>query len=365
MKHIRFQPISLLLLAISFVALMTSCADDDSPILTLLPDTTFTGLDHLNIEYDGSRMVGKSAMFHQEDMHNASVSFFSVVKPSELSDKLSFLPALQGSGVLPGSPQITIPLYLNKNGDRYTFSGNGETEFVDYKYSGSVNGSELNFNLDDVRLKTSTLEGTVWNPVGFIPTGTEADELVNMPLIPLGTDTLSINKIIEDVILSASFNTDGNLVITYLKTNVGALQPAVCPQTMLQYITLPENRLQLYVNPTDLAGQIVLNNPYHPELPSNPFGNGAKTRADDNATLSPEMQGLIKLFSAILAEGIPMEYEVNGLEMQMYLDLQPVMQQMIQLLPTIPEIKPEILSKLLPLAEKINQVKLGLTFQKI
>lgn len=361
MKHT--QRFLILLFALALAPIFVACDDDSVTPISMLPDTTYSGLEHLDIEYDGSRMVGKSVRFVQTG-NTASLTLFSEIKPSELSEKLSFLPSFPGPGVIPGSPSIVIPIYLNNETDHYSFSGAGETEFVSYNYSGTVNGDKLNFNLSDVKLKSNPMANTVWAPVSFIPTGTSLDAIVNEKFIPFGTDTLSINEMLSSVIRSISFNEDGNAVVTYLKINDGAPQPALCPLTMLQYLPEQGQRMRLYINPTDLVGQIILNNPYHPELPPNPFAQEAQQRSADNG-MSDELQQALNVVGSVFAEGIPLEYAVVGNELQVYLDLRTILSPLAQLLPNIPEITPELQEKIMPILAQIDQAKLGFNFHQL
>lgn len=364
MKHKTLRSFGSLLTIFAAACMFTACNDDDVTPITYIPDTTFTGLDQLKINYDGSQMVGKSAYFYQE-WNSAVVTFYSKINPKDISSKLDFLPTVQGPGVLPGCSTLKLPLYLVQNGDHYSFSGSGETDFVTYSYSGKVDNSELDINFSDVKLKTANqgIAGTVWQPAGIIPNGALTDSIANLDFIPFGQQMLSINDVIDTILRTISFNNDGNIVVTYLKTADGAPQPAQCPLTMLQYIEAPGERLQVYVNPTDLIGQIILNNPYHPELPENPFGEEAKTKSEQ-ITPSQQLQEVIHSMTSVFAEGVPMKYEMTGDKLLVYLDLQPILGQIAEILPHVPELNPDHLAKLLPILENAESVKLGLEFHK-
>ena len=364
MNHTHFRSIWSLIAIIASLGLLTACNDDDVAPIGYIPDTTFTGLDNLKIDYDGSQMVGKSAYFYHEG-NSAVLTFYSKINPKDISSKLDFLPTVQGPGVLPGSPTLKLPVYLVNNEDNYSFSGSGETDFITYNYSGKVDNSKLDINFSDVKLKTANqgIAGTVWQPIGVISNGMTTDSLANFTFIPYGDKKLSINNLIEDVLRTLSFNNDGNIVVSYIKTADGTPQPAQCPLTMLQYVELPGERLQVYVNPTDLIGQIILNNPYHPELPDNPFGQDAKTKSEQT-TPSGELQNVINSMASVFAEGVPVKYEMNGDKLLVYLDLQPILSQISELLPYVPELKPEHIAQLMPILEKVESIKLGLEFHK-
>lgn len=363
--RLHIHIIANIVIATGLTIIATSCKDNEPEPISTITTTSFTGLDHLDIEYNGSRVVGKSASVFQEDK-TAYITLYSEVKPSEISDKLSFLPALKGPGVLPGSPSITIPVYLQPNGQQFTFTGSGKTDFLDYDYAGSISNEKLNIDFKNVKLINSNLGGTILQPVGFIPTDTPLDELVQTKFIKFAGKEYSINEMMSTIIRTMAFNSDGNIVVTYIKTADGAPQPAQCPMTMLQYVQTSENQIQLFINPTDLVGQIILNNPYHPDLPDNPFGEEAKPRSGDvENPLAGLTEVLTQHLSAILESGLPMEFTVSGNVVSMYLDLTPIATEISKFLPVLEELNPELMQKLEPILVQLGTTKLGFNFNKV
>lgn len=364
MKNTRFHICLNIAAALLVGLLATGCKDGEPEPLSVLSNESFSGLDQLNIEYNGSRVVGKSATIFQEGS-TAYITLFSEVKPSDLSDKLSFMPTLKGPGALPGSPSISIPVYLQQDGQKFTFSGSGKTDFVTYDYTGDVSNNLMDINFTNVKLLNTSLAGVVLEPKGFIPTGTILDDLVKGEFIQFGSGKYSLDELLGTIIQTIAFNADGNAVVTYLKTNDGAPQPAQCPLTMLQYVQPAQGRVQLFVNPTDLVGQIILNNPYHPELPENPFGEEAKPRSVEDETESP-FSGILntvtQTLSEMLEQGIPLEYTISGTNVEIYLDLSPVSSAIMQQLPALEEAAPELVQKIEPVLLQLSQTKLGCNF---
>lgn len=77
----------------------------------------------------------------------------STVSPGDLSESLKGMPDIPGPGVLPGTPVLSLPVNLKPDGGVYSFSGNGETEYLTYTYEGNVNASKMAFSFNDVTLK--------------------------------------------------------------------------------------------------------------------------------------------------------------------------------------------------------------------
>lgn len=328
--------------ALALLASLAACSDIQDTV-TPLPSKTYTGVNALHINYNDAPMSGKTVMFSQTDN----------------SGSLTATP-----DVLPGSPSITLPVYLTPDGNRYVFSGSGETEYVSYAYSGSVDASTLTLNLSDVLLKDQRLANTVWTPAPAVKGSTpfsytsfpfhvvwECDLpfplegldaspqdllqlLATLPIIPVYSNTAYMTPVqaFTSMIKTFALRPDGNAVVTYLQKNNGAATYAQAPLCMLQYVPEGDDMLRLFVNVTDLEGQILINTSSHPELPANPFG--AASRAADNqgavAAGSDEQAGgetagsgldttaLLKQMEAMLAQGIPMHYELSGNTLSVY-----------------------------------------------
>lgn len=165
MKH--YLPLYALL---AFMPL-ASCSDDE-PTVSPLPEKTYTGNESLELRYNQSPMSGKSVAFIQNE-EKATLTMGSTVSPGDLSESLKGMPDIPGPGVLPGTPVLSLPVNLKPDGGVYSFSGNGETEYLTYTYEGNVNASKMAFSFNDVTLKNQRLANTVWFPAPAEKTLTE------------------------------------------------------------------------------------------------------------------------------------------------------------------------------------------------
>lgn len=393
-----YLPLSLCLLA--GIILLPACSDDE-PSISPLPEKTYTGNAALKLEYNAAPMSGKSVTYTQSG-NTANLVMNSSVSLEELSAALKGLPAIPGPGVLPGTPVLTLPVNLHADGGKYEFEGSGETDFVTYRYSGDVNADVLDFEFEDVRLKNQRLANTVWVPapteketggIGYkslplhivwecsLPPilegfdGTIQDALILMatlPIIPVYNNTayMSLAQAIGSALKTVAFRPDGNAVVTYLQTNNGSAQFAQAPICMIQYLPLTDNILKLYINPTDLMGQILINSSSHPDLPANPFGKSPRkmTRTEPGSAASgnntategttvterstPSLQDMMQIISKLapmLSEGIPMQYDLTQTSLQLYLNtetLLPLLQGVIVPLLEDPIIQASIIEKI-------------------
>ena len=393
-----YLPLSLCLLA--GIMLLQACSDEE-PTISPLPEKTYTGNAALKLEYNDAPMSGKSVTYTQSG-NTANLVMNSTVSLEELSAALKGLPEIPGPGVLPGTPALTLPINLHADGSKYKFEGSGETDYVSYRYSGDVNADILDFEFEDVMLKNQRLANTVWVPapteketdgIGYkslpihivwecsLPPilegfdGTVQDALILMatlPIIPVYNNTayMSLVQAIGSALKTIAFRPDGNAVATYLQTNNGSAQFAQAPICMIQYVPLSDTILKLYINPTDLMGQILINTSSHPELPANPFGKSSRKMAranvgstatgDNTATegttvtegSTPSLQDMMQIISKLapmLSEGIPMQYDLTQTSLQLYLNtetLLPLLQGVIIPLLEDPIIQASIIEKI-------------------
>lgn len=377
MKKIYLLPLAVLL--------FSACDNSDSHDLPSLSDKTYEGLKELNLIYNKAPMVGKSAT-----ITGNTLTFDSKIDLGSFSEALNAVPPIPGPGVLPGSPVVTLDLKLVPNKDKYSFSGNGETDFVTYSYLGSVTDNNLDFNFYDVKLKDSHISSRVWKPTPADATtgaspfhivwetsqpglleyfdGSIEDALkllATLPLIPAYNNTayMSATQLINSGLSSLSFNADGNLVITYLQSANGAAQFAQAPLCMLQYVNTADNLAKIYINPTDLVSLILINNTNKPDIPSNPFGRASSDSGNSSvlgtlmSLFTPEeLQQILSAGAPLLSEGIPMKYTMDATSMEIYLPtevLVPLIKDFIAPMLAKPEVQQLIIAKL----ENINALK--------
>lgn len=352
------------------------CDNDSDKTLSPLPDKTYSGTEALDIDYNDADMNGKSATLTRNGS-NAVITFDSKVDLSQISDLFKGMQPIPGPGVLPGTPVLSLPVSLVADGDEYSFSGKGETDFVTYTYSGDVSADKLDFDFENVMLKNQRLANTAWKPAPLVTSGLEVTSsplhivwessfpaplegfdgsiqdaltlLSVLPIIPVYNNTayMSVAQALASSLKSVGFNPDGNAVVTYLQTVNGAAQFAQAPKCMIQYLPLSDTMMKLFVNPTDLMGQILVNGSSHPDLPPNPFGKAS--RADSGTATIESMTAIIQALAPMIAEGFPMQYTLTPGSLQIFLNsdvLLPLVKGVILPILNDPIIKASIIEKL-------------------
>lgn len=359
--------------------IVASCSDKGNEDLPVLTDKTYEGLTELNLIYNNSRMVGKSAT-----LSDNMIIFDSKVDFGSYSDAFKGMPAIPGSGILPGTPALSIKLDLVPNKDKYSAAGSGETDFVTYSYLGSLTENIADFNFYNVKLKDTSLAGRVYKPVtANIATGASPFHIVwetsqpglleyfdgsiedalkllaTLPIIPAYRNTayMSLSQVISSGLTSLSFNEDGNLVVSYLQSANGAAQYAQAPLCMLQYVPIGNSLAKIFVNPTDLVSLIIMNNTNKPEIPEHPFGRsdmGADSSAGTLETIlgllsEQEKEQIFTSFASLLSGGFIMQYSLTADGMELFIPteiLVPLIKDVVAPMLAKPEVQQMLVAKI-------------------
>lgn len=122
------------------MGLFTACSDDDDNEKIPGSQTTFTTEDGLLLTVNGETMVGKTATFTPAN-GSAKASITLSGEPLDLTalmsgagkaDNQPVMNAIMTCGVIPGSPEVTIPVDIEDG----QFSGAFETEYCNFRYAG-------------------------------------------------------------------------------------------------------------------------------------------------------------------------------------------------------------------------------------
>lgn len=323
MRHIYLS--AALLTALSMPLFSCSSDNDNNNSLPELGQENVYSGKNLDLEYSDEPMSGKTVKLVKSG-NNYSLVLYSSINPGELSAALSKLPSIPGPGVLPGSPELIIPVKLHQDGDEYDFEGTYSTEYATFSYSGDIKRNIMELDIDNVRLKNSGLTGTAWQPVPFksslpgivestpvyidwqtsapllakrnidIDPGEFINILASLPLIPVYNNTArtSVAELITEVLKTVGFRADGNVIINYVNTSFGAAQLATFPQNMLQYVVTSPSEMLLYPNPTDIYAEIL--------------NNGSRASSSTLDALFLLAEDILPMFS----KGFPVNYKESN-----------------------------------------------------
>lgn len=315
--------------AICSMSFLTACDEDDDNVKIPNSETTFTTEEGLILAVNGEPMVGKVATFTPAtasskatiSLSGEALDLSALIGGSKSDNQPSTM--LQTCGVIPGSPEVTIPVEI-ENGE---FAGTFETEYCTFSYSGDLSKNSLEMTIADLALKNKALVGTSWKPVqphyndmgmmegapyinwissatftpGF-PPNMLATMMCSSAFIPFPTPenpegTIDVENILVKLLQDVSFQADGNIIANY--TDSKTFQPAISPKNIIQYVITGANSMKLYINPQLIIYDVMQSG-----------------RAADMSGLISEAMKLVPM----LSEGIPAQYRIKDDVMTVYLD---------------------------------------------
>lgn len=349
---------------------MTSCSKDDSPKQEGIPaEKTYTDSNGLKLTYEGAPMPGKSMTFIRDEkapshaqLVMGSVVNFPVVA---LSNGETVTPnPIPGPGVIPGSPKETLSLSLSQSGDADTFSGTADSRFCTYAYKGSVSADGLTLDISDVKLKDTRICGAwglpaytvnesthlvtdtpihlVWDSsaqIDFNGKPLTIDGLLQMIMaMPLFQNhTMRLPDLLTLMVKQVRFGQDGNITATYV--DMSGKTPALknTAPNLLQYVLADDSNLLLYPNyNVGLKAAADLINKINEEMMASLTRSGA-TGGTTGGTPSPLdalkiLEGILAQLTPMLADGLPLTYNLQGNRLDVYLDsrtLLPIMKNVL------------------------------------
>lgn len=336
MKKILFYSAALMLSAMSF----TACSDsNDDPTPNVFEEKTYTMGNGLTLNVSGAPMYGKSVTVSPaKDMKTAKITMQSEIDFADIPgfpEGLVENTNVQCPGVIPGTPVETLTVNLVPDGENYTFSGDSETTYCTYKYSGKLTETSVDVNISDVMLKNQSLANTTWNTgvtneegyadgirliwepedkaeidLGFqkMSIQTILQVIVAIPMIEIESDevesdgeskpseVVSAQDMLNMVLKSITFLPDGNIVAKYMDVAKGGKEYVTSPSNMIQYVVSAEGKLLIFINP-----QAVM---------------VANSRAVD---LNQMIKNVWNMVTPMLANGVPVDYRIEGDNMQIFI----------------------------------------------
>ena len=294
-----------------------------------LAEKTYNDLTGLQLLYSGAPMMGKTVKFTPDpsDPSKATLvmnSSFDLSQipgmPEELKEPLA------GPGVLPGTPETTLEITLDDAGN---FSGNGETEFLSYTYSGNVSESALQLSIEG-ELNNTAVVGN-WEPVPYYynedtwelesdpikiewvsEAGVELFEgyempmadllkmLVALPLIENEDGTmLNVSQKLNEAFKKASFLNDGNITASVVTAEGVSVDS---PLNLSQYVLADNATMLLFLDPTAIA----MADANTPKAVRRAAEGELPIDIDINAILG----NVLAQVGPMLSQGVPLSYSV-------------------------------------------------------
>ncbi|MDE6811198.1 MAG: DUF4925 domain-containing protein [Muribaculaceae bacterium] len=346
--------------AIASFLLISSCKKDDTPQLPTLKTETYTS-STLNLTYADELMPGKSVRItvDEADAAKAKMTLFSRFDLSQLSG-MGLSGDIAGPGVIPGSPELTIPIVLSPGEGCYNFSGNYTTSDFSFSYYGKIDSEKLTLSIRDGQLAGDIFSGKVFIPAPIKKDGLldyssfpfhlvwELDPVAGIdiplsdllklvaaaPIIPVYNNTayMSIAQAYYNVVKTISLNRDGNIPVIYISTLGGAAHLATTTGNMLQYVPAGQG-IKLFVNPLSAVSEILLalSKPQTDaefvtkSMGENNDGEYFSNLKDDGIDPTIKVALLKSLITTItpqLSDGIPLEVNVTQSGADIYFNTQ-------------------------------------------
>lgn len=261
------------LLAVSILAASTQESN------AALIEKTYDMNSGLSLSYSGEPMVGKTVKFVPDasDEAKATLTLSSVFDLSQVPDIPEALKqSIAGPGVIPGSPEVVLPVTLSggANGE-YSFSGSASTDYITYRYAGTVSASALRLDITDAVLANQKLTGS-WNTATYL-TNEWGDEVLSTPAhivwtsdkplavmegfeLPMETllqlvlvmpiiNEQNVVTILPEVFKKVDFLADGNLTADVVSEG----KAITSPMNMAQYVVKDDNQMLLFLDPAAIA----------------------------------------------------------------------------------------------------------------
>lgn len=303
---------------------------------------TDSDVDHmLELTYNAAPLMGKMVTFKPDSSNltkgvltlaGQTLDLSDLLKTAQLPVDLSKIAQIPTPGVLPGTPCFELTVVL---GEGNSFSGSAETDFVTFKYEGTVATEKLVLNITEAKLKNAPLSANKWyvpqyfynedtweyegNPVHFIwesgavfnidlggwalplPPASLVGMMLQMGLIPQEDGAASITQMLSRSLKTIEFKADGNIVAGYVDKGIVGGPVIQSPTGLAQYVVAADGTLLLYLNP-----QAIIMNVMKAQ------NEAAKSRAIDFSKYQATIDGLAEMLVKCVNEGFPITY-TNGI----------------------------------------------------
>lgn len=319
---------ALALAVIGAVTMFTSCSDSkDDPIVpgSNLEAKTYTTDEGLALTVDGTPTLGQTVQFTPAADGTATVT----VK-GEPIDLLSLIPdimstratagtglAFPTSSVIPGSAEVTFTVTLAGDADNSTFTGNGDTDYCTFAYSGEVSKDAMTLNLSGISLKNTSMAGTYnthefdnnffnvlrveWKstkgveifPGAEMPAADVVRMALGLPMISQGDgkDPIAVAAMLPEILKSVTLGTDGSVTAKYADTEIEGMPVKDAPKGLARYVVKDDHTLLLFLDPQAII--------------TNTVTVAQRSRALDISSL---LEGLVTNVVPMLSNGVPVSY---------------------------------------------------------
>lgn len=297
---------------------------------------TDSDVDHmLELTYNAAPLMGKMVTFKPDSSNltkgiltlaGQTLDLSDLLKTAQLPVDLSKIAKIPTPGVLPGTPSFDLPVVL---GEGNSFSGSAETDFVTFKYEGTVATEKLVLNITEAKLKNAPLSESKWY-VPVMNTSYENDPLhlvwesdsavkielfpgfsMDMPIasilgitcrlqiLPDGESKASVTAMLSRALKSVDFGADGNITAGYVDKGIVGGPVIESPAGLAQYVMASDSTLLLFLNPQAIIMDVM-----------KAQNQAAKSRAIDFSKFQSTIDAVAEMLMKCVVEGIPVQYMI-------------------------------------------------------
>ncbi len=327
--------------AVAMLGMFASCSSDDPKSPTPGPDpdpdpVVVPGEDLTAKEYSGTSatvtmgdapVAGQLVKFTpgtepkltiESEPINLSELIGGVVAQSKADGDIM----LPTPGLIPGSPSVTIPLTLTGEADTCSFTGNTQTDYCTFNYTGAVGPNGVTLKISDVKLKNTSLAGTYAVPTDYIGVNDWGDPTIDdtrlfriqwdsetkvMGAFPVSMiirmallmttqpdangEAKPLPVLYANILKNVTFGEDGSVSAVYCDTDKEGWPEATAPKGIASYVVKEDGTALVFINPTAVIANVA--------------ANASKSRAIDMDAI---MATLINDVLPMCQNGVPVSY---------------------------------------------------------
>lgn len=297
---------------------------------------TDSDVDHmLELTYNAAPLMGKIVTFKPDSTNltkgvltlaGQTLDLSDLLKTAQLPVDLSKIAQIPTPGVLPGTPSFELPVTL---GEGNSFSGSAETDFVTFKYEGTVATEKLVLNITEAKLKNAPLSESKWY-VPVMNTGYQNDPLhvvwesdsmvkielapgfewpmpissmlgitLRLQILPDGENKASVTAMLSRALKSVDFGADGNITAGYVDKGIVGGPVIESPAGLAQYVMASDSTMLLFLNPQAIIMDVM-----------KAQSHAAKSRAIDFSKFQSTIDAVAEMLVKCVVEGIPVQYSI-------------------------------------------------------
>ena len=297
---------------------------------------TDSDVDHmLELTYNAAPLMGKIVTFKPDSTNltkgvltlaGQTLDLSDLLKTAQLPVDLSKIAQIPTPGVLPGTPSFELPVTL---GEGNSFSGSAETDFVTFKYEGTVATEKLVLNITEAKLKNAPLSESKWY-VPVMNTGYQNDPLhvvwesdsmvkielapgfewpmpissilgitLRLQILPDGESKASVTAMLSRALKSVDFGADGNITAGYVDKGIVGGPVIESPAGLAQYVMASDSTMLLFLNPQAIIMDVM-----------KAQSQAAKSRAIDFSKFQSTIDAVAEMLMKCVVEGIPVQYSI-------------------------------------------------------